>query len=67
MGGADTAQQIINARLFDELEIGIVPILLGGGLRFFENAAFENIQLEKTRMYESPFRIDLRFRVVKSL
>ncbi|HEU0296564.1 MAG TPA: dihydrofolate reductase family protein [Anaerolineales bacterium] len=65
VGGASTAQQCINAGLFDEIQIGIVPILLGSGLRFFENAAFENIQLEKTDILESPSRIDLRYRVVR--
>jgi len=63
VGGAKTAQQIINARLFDELQIGIVPILLGGGLRFFDNALIEHLELEKTRIFESPGRIDLRYRV----
>src|SRR5712692_4906616 len=37
IGGANTAQQLINANLVDELLIGIVPILLGDGLRFFEH------------------------------
>ena len=63
VGGAKTAQQIINARLFDELQIGIVPILLGGGLRFFDNASIENVELEKIRVLESAGRIDLRYRV----
>jgi dihydrofolate reductase len=65
VGGASTAQQIINAGLFDEIEIGIVPLLLGGGLRFFDNASIENIKLEKIRIYESPSRIDMRYRVVR--
>jgi dihydrofolate reductase len=65
VGGASTAQQIINARLFDEIQIGIIPLLLGGGLRFFDNAMFENIELEEIGVLQSPSRIDLRFRVVK--
>jgi dihydrofolate reductase len=63
VGGASTAQQIINAELFDELQIGIIPILLGGGLRFFDNASFENLDLEKVKTLESAGRIDLRYRV----
>ncbi|HSJ87082.1 MAG TPA: dihydrofolate reductase family protein [Anaerolineales bacterium] len=62
VGGASTAQQCINAGLFDELEIGIVPILLGGGLRFFDNISLDHMELEKTRILESPSRIDLRYR-----
>jgi dihydrofolate reductase len=63
IGGANTAQQCINAGLFDELQVGIVPILLGGGLRFFDNLSMGNIELEKTRTLESPSRIDLSYRV----
>jgi dihydrofolate reductase len=65
IGGVSTAQQCINAGLFDELEIGIIPILLGGGLRFFDSLSIENINLEKTRIFESPSRIDLRYRALR--
>ena len=64
IGGASTAQQCINAGLFDELEIGIVPVLLGGGLRFFDNIALDKMELVKTRILESPGRIDLRYRLL---
>jgi dihydrofolate reductase len=36
-GGADTAQQYLRAGLVDELEVHVVPVLLGGGARLFEN------------------------------
>jgi dihydrofolate reductase len=36
-GGADTAQQYLRARLIDELEIHVVPVLLGAGSRLFDN------------------------------
>ena len=36
-GGANTAQQFLNAGLIDEMEISQSPILLGGGERLFEN------------------------------
>ena len=65
VGGANTAQQVINARLFDEIQIGIVPVLLGGGLRFFDNASIGDVELEQAGIRESPSRIDLRFRVSK--
>ena len=35
-GGASTAQQYLNAGLVDEMEIHLVPILLGAGERLFE-------------------------------
>ena len=65
VGGASTAQQSINQGLADEIQIGIMPILLGGGLRFFDNAIFEQINLEQVGIYETPSRVDVRFRVVK--
>lgn len=64
IGGADTAQQCITKGLLDEIQIGIMPILLGGGLRLFEHVG-KQIELEKMRVIESPGRIDLIFRVVK--
>ena len=36
-GGAETAQQYLRAGLVDEMEIDVVPLLLGGGSRLFEN------------------------------
>ena len=65
IGGANTAQQCLRAGLVDELRIGFVPVLLGEGLRFFEHLNSEQIELEKTRILESPGRTDIVFRVVK--
>jgi dihydrofolate reductase len=65
VGGANTAQQYLRAGLVDEIHIGIVPIFLGEGLRFFEPLANEQIELEKTRVFDSPTRTDLWFRIVK--
>jgi hypothetical protein len=55
------------AVVIDDLQIGIVPILFGSGLRFFDTVSMANIQLEKTEIFESPSRIDIKYRVVKSL
>jgi dihydrofolate reductase len=65
IGGTSTTQQLIKARLFDEIEVGIVPVLLCEGLRLFEHLGAEQIQLERVRVIESPSRTDLRFRVVQ--
>lgn len=66
IGGANIAQQCLRAGLVDELRIGIVPVLLGEGLRFFEHLNNMQIELEKTRILESPGRTDMVFQVVKS-
>jgi len=65
VGGANTAQQCLRAGLVDEIHIGIAPILLGEGLRFFEPGSNEQLELEQTRVFESPTRTDIWFRVVK--
>jgi dihydrofolate reductase len=65
IGGANTGQQLINLGLLDELEVGIVPVLLGEGLRMFEHLALPPVELEKTRLLESPGRTDITFRIVK--
>ena len=65
IGGANTAQQCLRAGLADEIHIGIVPVLFGEGLRFFEHLDNEQMELERTRVFESPTRTDLWFRVVK--
>jgi dihydrofolate reductase len=59
VGGANTAQQCIRAGLVDEIHIGVVPVVLGDGLRFFEPLANEGLNLVQTRVFESPTRTDL--------
>ena len=63
--GASTNQQCINAGLCDELHIGIMPILLGDGLRLFEHIDIARVTLEKIRIFESGARTDIWFRVVR--
>ena len=65
IGGANTAQQCLRAGLVDEIHIGIMPVLFGEGLRFFEPGDNERMKLERARVFESPTRTDLWFRVVQ--
>jgi dihydrofolate reductase len=62
-GGAVTAQQFLNAGLIDEVQIHLVAILLGNGLRLFDRVA--PTTLEQTRVLASPGVTHLQFRVVK--
>lgn len=62
-GGAETAQQFLKAGLIDEVQIHLVSLLLGDGLRLFENVA--PMKLERTRVLESPGVTHLQFRVIK--
>ncbi|MCI0551562.1 MAG: dihydrofolate reductase family protein [Anaerolineae bacterium] len=66
IGAASTAQQCLKAELADELHVDIMPVLLGGGLRPFEDIDTELIQLERLKVMELPAgRTHLRFRIIK--
>ncbi len=66
VGGAQTAQQCLRAGLVDEMHMGIVPVLLGAGLRFFAPVDDGLPALEQIRVFESPVRTDLWFRCRRS-
>ena len=66
IGCANSAQQFINALLFDEILIDLVPVLLGDGIRLFENLGNGQIELERISVIESRLYTHLRFRIVKS-
>jgi dihydrofolate reductase len=65
VGGVDTGRQLLRMGLIDEIQIDIMPILLGDGLKLFERRQTEPIQLEHIKVRESGVRTELRFRVVK--
>jgi dihydrofolate reductase len=50
--GAGTAQLALAAGVLDELEIHLIPVLLGQGRRLFDNLSPEHIELERTRTLE---------------
>lgn len=62
IGGGDIIQQYINAGLVDELQIHLVPILLGGGRRLFGRPGTGLIELETVQVIDSPGVTHLKFR-----
>jgi dihydrofolate reductase len=64
-GGAAIAQQYLAAGLLDELQIHLVPVVLGGGVRLFDGAVPAPVELEAERVVPSPAVTHLRFRVVR--
>jgi dihydrofolate reductase len=66
IGGADTIQQCLNTGLCDALQIDIMPVLLGDGVRLFEKIDTDKIKLERTNIdTTTSVRTSLTFRVVK--
>ena len=64
-GGADVAQQYLKAGLLDELQLHLVPVLLGDGVRLLDLIGAP-VRLERTRVIESPTGVThLRYGVVK--
>jgi len=59
-GGANIVQQFLKARLLDEIQIHLVPLLLGGGRRLFEHLS--ETELVPTRVIESPSVTHLKYR-----
>lgn len=64
-GGANIAQQYLNAGLVDEIQIHLIPRLLSGGVRLFDHLNLDSLKLEITRVTESVGVTHLKYRVVK--
>ena len=64
-GSASVARQYLAAGLLDQIDIHLVPVFLGEGLRVFDDAALAGIALEQVRVVEAPGVTHLRFRVVR--
>lgn len=63
-GGAETINQYLAAGVVDEIELHVVPILLGGGKRMFEGVG-PDLRLEQLRAVEAPGVTHLSYRVVR--
>ena len=64
-GGAETIQQYLAAGLIEELQVHVVPVLLGAGIRLFDGLGDSPPDLELTRVIESPAVTHLKYRVVR--
>jgi dihydrofolate reductase len=61
-GGADVINQYLAAGLVDELELHVVPLVLGGGARLFERVG-PDLTLEQVRAVEAPGVTHVKYRV----
>jgi dihydrofolate reductase len=65
LGTPTILQQALNAGLVDEIHIDQVPLLLGRGVRLFDNLSIEPTDLEVIRVVSAPGVTHLRFRVIR--
>ena len=64
-GGAGAIQQYLAGGQLDELFLHVAPVLLGGGVRLFDNLEGAEPKLEPVEAIESPVVTHLRYRVSK--
>ena len=63
-GGANIVTEYLQAGLLDELQLHVIPILLGNGVRLFQDLNAAGIELRKTRSIDTPRATHLRFSVL---
>jgi dihydrofolate reductase len=64
-GGASVARQYLAAGHVDEVNIALVPLLLGAGERLFDQLD-PQLRLEQVRVIEAPGVTHIKYRVVKA-
>jgi len=64
VGGTQIVQQALRAGLIDQIDIDLAPVLLGAGIRLFDNLP-EPIELEIQRVVEGTGVTHISYRVVK--
>ncbi len=62
-GGASVIQQYLAAGVVDEMELHVVPLILGGGARLLDNLG-PHLDLEQLRAIEAPGVTHVKYRVV---
>jgi dihydrofolate reductase len=61
-GGADIARQCLAAGLVDEIQLHVVPVVLGDGVPLFAGLG-TRLRLTKTRVVDGPVVTHLRYLV----
>lgn len=65
VGAADIARQCLNAGLLDEVRIDLIPVLLGGGIRFFDGLDNVPVELDGPTVIEGTGVTHMSYRVRK--
>jgi dihydrofolate reductase len=61
-GGASAAQQYLAAGLIDEINLSIVPLLIGDGAQLFDNLGTGLPELEQVQAVEAPGVTHIKYR-----
>ena len=64
-GGANIIQQFLNAGLVDEFTLHIAPMLIGSGIRLFENIDKSKVRVEILEAIHSPLVTHIKYRIRK--
>jgi dihydrofolate reductase len=62
-GGASTVNQYLAARLVDEIDISIAPLILGGGERLFDGIELGTVSLKQVRAVDAPGVTHIKYEV----
>jgi dihydrofolate reductase len=61
-GGASVVNQYLGARLVDEIDVSIAPVILGGGARLFDGLERGALKLEQVRAVAAPGVTHIKYR-----
>jgi dihydrofolate reductase len=64
-GGAGTVRQYLREGLVDELHLHVVPVLLGAGLRLFDDLGAGRRDLEPVGVVATPLATHLKYRFTR--
>jgi dihydrofolate reductase len=65
VSSASIMQQCIQLGLLDEVQLDLVPVLLGSGVRLFDHLGKTPIELERIACVATPDLTHIRYRIVK--
>lgn len=65
-GGAQIAQQYLQANAVDELHLHLVPVILGAGTRLFDDAPSRSVSLRPIAITDTPLATHLTYEVERT-
>jgi dihydrofolate reductase len=62
-GGASVVNQYLAARLVDEIDVSVAPVILGDGERLFAGLEFDSLSLKQIRAVDAPGVTHIKYEV----